>query len=140
MIRLEQTCGACPEQYTAFDKDDNPVGYLRLRHGHFRVECPPGETVYEAEPKGDGCFEGDEREYYLGMAIAHIELALMAVKYDDVVASVFVVHRTARNLNWPVAAFGTRELAEAYVEGLQLQLSGSSGENFAIVELPVQHG
>ena len=65
-IILVKTCGACPEQYDAFIGDEQ-VGYLRLRHGYFRVDYPDcgGETIYSAEPKGDGCFECDEREYYL---------------------------------------------------------------------------
>ena len=35
--RLILTCGACPEQYDVFD-GDRQVGYLRLRHGHFRAD------------------------------------------------------------------------------------------------------
>lgn len=74
MIRLVETCGACPEQYDAFD-DNTVVGYLRLRHGRFSVEvpCPGGKTVYEATPKGDGIFEPDERDYYLRFAVDAIE-------------------------------------------------------------------
>jgi hypothetical protein len=73
-IRLVLTCGACPEQYDAFD-GDKKVGYLRLRHGYFRVDCPNcgGTTVYEATPKGDGMFEPEERDYYLRFAVDAIE-------------------------------------------------------------------
>ena len=65
-IELVQTCGACPEQYDAFI-DGKQVGYLRLRHGYFTVQYPNvgGELVYEAETKGDGLFEDDEREGHL---------------------------------------------------------------------------
>jgi hypothetical protein len=65
-IVLEETCGACPEQYDAF-LDGKQVGYLRLRHGRFRVDYPDcgGETIYEAYPDGDGIFESNEREFYL---------------------------------------------------------------------------
>ena len=68
-IKLVETCGACPEQYDAFIGKEQ-VGYLRLRHGYFRVDYPysGGETIYEAEPKGDGLFEEFERNYYLGKA------------------------------------------------------------------------
>jgi hypothetical protein len=61
-IRLEQTCIACPEQYDAF-VDGRQVGYLRLRHGHFRVHYPDvgGEIVYQSHPSGDGMFGDDER-------------------------------------------------------------------------------
>lgn len=76
MIVLKLTCGACPEQYDAFDEvTGKQVGYLRLRHGHFRVDylkCG-GETIYEACPQGDGCFDEDEREYYLKFAVHAIE-------------------------------------------------------------------
>jgi hypothetical protein len=65
-IRLTMTCNACPEQYEAF-KEGKQVGYLRLRHGHFTVQCPleGNELVYEAHPEGDGMFEPEEREKYL---------------------------------------------------------------------------
>lgn len=68
-IKLIETCGACPEQYDAF-LNDKQVGYLRLRHGYFRVGYPDcsGETIYEAEPNGDGCFTTEERDYYLEQA------------------------------------------------------------------------
>lgn len=66
-LRLELTCGACPEQYDVFKQ----VGYLRLRHGEFRVDFPEcgGETIYEANPAGDGIFEGGERMKYLTEAM-----------------------------------------------------------------------
>ena len=65
-IELTLTCGACPEQYDAF-VGEKQVGYLRLRHGHFRVDFPEcgGETIYHAYPNGDGIFDPDEREFYL---------------------------------------------------------------------------
>lgn len=68
-IRLVQTCGACPEQYDAFI-GDKQVGYLRLRHGFFRVDYPEcgGKTIYGAHPQGDGIFESDERAKYLEAA------------------------------------------------------------------------
>ena len=74
-LKLVCTCGACPEQYDVFDADGKQVGYLRLRHGKFRVECPDActETVYEAMPKGDGIFHDDEREYFLTQAVAAIK-------------------------------------------------------------------
>ena len=68
-IKLVKTCEACPEQYDAF-LDGEQIGYLRLRHGFFRVEHPDsgGAVVYTDNPKGDGCFESHEREYYLTRA------------------------------------------------------------------------
>lgn len=67
-IRLEGG-GACPEQYDAYI-GERVVGYLRLRHGHFRVDYPDcgGETIYEAAPHGDGEFVPHERDYYLAEA------------------------------------------------------------------------
>ena len=63
---LDRTCGACPEQYDVY-KDDIQVGYLRLRHRHFRVDVPDCmcKTIYEATPSGDGIFDDDEREFFL---------------------------------------------------------------------------
>jgi hypothetical protein len=72
-IRLVETCWSHAEQYDAF-LDGRQVGYLRLRHGQFRVGCPEcgGETVYQSEPIGDGEFEADERETELMKARACI--------------------------------------------------------------------
>ena len=66
-MKLVQTSPDCPEQYEAFDESDNQIGYLRLRHGWFRVDFPDhsGETIYEAHLKGDGVFDDDEKDFYL---------------------------------------------------------------------------
>jgi len=65
-LELCLTCGACPEQYSVF-KDGIQVAYYRLRHGTFRVDYPDcgDETIYEAEPQGDGVFENTERFKYM---------------------------------------------------------------------------
>lgn len=78
-IELRMTCGACPEQYDAF-LDGEQVGYLRLRHGWFRVDFPDcgGETIYQASPIGDGIFMDEERERYLLKAKEAIAAALKA--------------------------------------------------------------
>ena len=72
-IKLKMTCGACPEQYDA-KMGGRQVGYLRLRHGHFTVTVPDvgGEVVYSANTKGDGCFDDDEKDYHLDMAVDKI--------------------------------------------------------------------
>ena len=72
-LKLVCTCGACPEQYDVFE-GERQVGYLRLRHGHFRVDCPDcgGKTVYETDTKGDGIFDNDERMPQLTKAVAAI--------------------------------------------------------------------
>jgi len=62
-IKLLQTCFACPEQYDAYF-DGKEVGYLRLRWGNFTADFMD-ETVYTANPNGDGIFESEEREFYL---------------------------------------------------------------------------
>ena len=82
-IKLVQTCGACPEQYDAF-LDGKEVGYLRLRHGYFRVDYPHhgGETIYSANPRGEGAFEDDEREKYLKKAKKKIYKALLKDKQN----------------------------------------------------------
>ena len=69
--------GACPEQYDVFIKDEGKlVGYLRLRHGQFTVESPScgGNLLYATNtPKGDGCFEDEERDEFLNIAIKAID-------------------------------------------------------------------
>jgi hypothetical protein len=76
---LDQTCGACPEQYdvyVGYGDNRQQVAYLRLRHGTFTVRVPNsiGELIYTAYPKGDGCFMDDERKLYLNAAIEAIEI------------------------------------------------------------------
>lgn len=77
-IRLIKTCNACPEQYNAF-VGDKQVGYLRLRHGEFKVVVPDvdGKIVYRAYCAGDGEFEDKERSFFLNEAkkaiIRHVD-------------------------------------------------------------------
>ena len=74
--RLICTCSVCPEQYEVFDNETGKqLAYFRLRHGHFRADVPDvgGQTVYDADTKGDGWFEDTERR-------AELERAIKAVK------------------------------------------------------------
>jgi hypothetical protein len=78
-LDIVQTGTACPEQYEVFTKDGKQVGYIRLRHGHFRVECPEwgGVRVYnndniEAECGCDGCFDEVSRKRFMKIALKHI--------------------------------------------------------------------
>ena len=64
-IYLEQTCGACPEQYDAYREDGKYFGYFRLRHGFFTVDNANDDLVYSSRPEGDGCFETEERKLEL---------------------------------------------------------------------------
>jgi hypothetical protein len=77
-ITLEMTCSACPEQYDA-TLEGARVGYLRLRHGYFRVDYPEcGErTILEGYPRGDGIFEDDERDEWLSKAKLAIANAIL---------------------------------------------------------------
>jgi hypothetical protein len=61
--KLVCTSIACPEQYDVFNEAGSRVGYLRLRHGRFRADCPSvgGDAVYESHPEGDGIFNDEER-------------------------------------------------------------------------------
>lgn len=73
----------CPEQYNVY-LDGEEIAYLRLRHGHFTAEMPIGGVlVYAAHPKGDGCFEDDERDWYIQNAIHSIEFALRQTNYKS---------------------------------------------------------
>lgn len=78
-IVLVETCYACPEQYDAV-YNGQIIGYLRLRHGYFRVDYPNcgGETVYEVNTVGDGRFhDEDERSLHLTRA-----KEILALKYN----------------------------------------------------------
>mgnify|MGYP001573656259 CR=1 FL=1 len=68
-LTLVITCDTCPEQYDVV-QDGVQVGYLRLRHGCFTVDCPDdgGECVYEADAAGDGRFLDSERAEFLTAA------------------------------------------------------------------------
>lgn len=81
--RLERTCHACPEQYDVYAGEEL-VSYFRLRHGSFYAACPDvgGEVVYEAEPKGDGIFDSDERVKYLTEAILAVQDYYINRKWD----------------------------------------------------------
>ncbi len=103
-VVLNQTCSACPEQYDAYiagnafydgkeryadaegDRRGPVVGYLRLRHGEFRVTCSDvgGEEVYYAEPNGDGMFDPEEREFHLEKAKLAIEHWLLRYMPDQI--------------------------------------------------------
>lgn len=82
---LKCTCPACPEQYDVYTQDKQLVGYLRLRHGHFRADVPycGGETVYTTNTKGDGIFDEDERIPELTNAVKAIaDWRLNRKKYE----------------------------------------------------------
>lgn len=61
-ISLTRTSIAAPEQYDVF-RDGRQIGYLRLRHGHFRAHYPDHlapDSVYDTGVRGDGSFYDDE--------------------------------------------------------------------------------
>lgn len=78
-LEIQLTCEACPEQYEIF-KERKQVAYFRLRHGEFRVDYPDcgDETIYEAEPNGEGIFEPNERLVYLAKAMREVLKRLAA--------------------------------------------------------------
>lgn len=79
-VILHLTSGACPEQYDAVIYGEQ-VGYLRLRHGEFRVDYPEcgGETIYRAATQDDGAFrDADERDYHLRFAVDAIHRRIAA--------------------------------------------------------------
>lgn len=78
--RLICTCQACPEQYDVFDDETGvQVGYLRLRHGHFRADLRycGGDCVYSADTIGDGVFDDKERMPQLKQAVKAIKKGLI---------------------------------------------------------------
>lgn len=82
--RLQRTCSACPEQYDVFDDLGQQVAYFRLRHGGFRVDVPDvgGETIYTANPDGDGMFTDEERVRYLTEAILAVQKYYINCEWD----------------------------------------------------------
>ena len=47
-LEFIETCDSCPEQYNVYDKNNNIVGYVRLRWGNLICRCPNanGDTIY----------------------------------------------------------------------------------------------
>jgi hypothetical protein len=82
--RLERTCFACPEQYDVYAGEEL-VSYFRLRHGHFYASCPDvgGAVVYEADPRGDGIFDDNERVKYLTEAVLAVQEYYINRKWDN---------------------------------------------------------
>lgn len=74
LAKLENTCGACPEQYDLISLIDNKqIAYFRLRWGDFRVDVPTcgGKTIYSKwfDDGFKGSFREEEREEELIKAI-----------------------------------------------------------------------
>ena len=69
-LKIKMTCSSHPEQYDVF-RNNLQVAYFRLRHGLFRVDFPECgvDTIFEAEPSGDGLFDDDERFFYMAKAM-----------------------------------------------------------------------
>jgi len=69
-VELRQVSRAMPESYELF-RDGREIGYLRLRHGHFKVYhiSQPTNPVYSTGTIGDGSFQDQfERETELRAA------------------------------------------------------------------------
>lgn len=69
-VIFKQTCSGCPEQYDVFNGTGEQIGYVRLRYGSLRAECPGygGRVVYSADVSGDGCFRDNaERSRHLAL-------------------------------------------------------------------------
>ena len=66
---FHKTCDLCPEQYDVY-KNEEQVGYVRLRHGCLTVECPDAlDKLIYCKTFSDGvrgCFyDNNERISYL---------------------------------------------------------------------------
>jgi len=78
VYKLELTCFMCPEQWDVFSNFFDKVGYIRLRHGEFRVDYPDcgGKTLIAecVDEHGDGAFDNEEiRNVYLLKAVKAID-------------------------------------------------------------------
>lgn len=83
---LNRTSYACPEQYDVFDSNKKKVGYMRLRHGFFRVDIlyPIRQTIYSSdEMHGDGIFDDIEREHFLKQAILALDKQIKKQEKDN---------------------------------------------------------
>lgn len=87
VYRLDQTCGACPEQYDVY-RGDIAVARFRVRHGHFSADCGMTE-VYSADVDGDGLFTAEERPAHLALALValHAHETKMAAEIEAMFVS-----------------------------------------------------
>lgn len=83
------TSVGCPEQYEIF-KDENQVGYVRIRSGWFRIDYPKhkyekgSKTIFEKQVSVNmlkGQFNRSERAYYLKLTADLINYRLE--KYEQ---------------------------------------------------------
>ena len=77
-LEFRQTSPACPEQYDVFNKENEQVGYVRLRWGVLRCDYPKcgARTIYEFvfPDKTDGSFLSEEqRAKYLDIIAGKIK-------------------------------------------------------------------
>lgn len=78
IFQLNLTCGGCPEQYDVFSGGQY-VGYIRLRHGYFRVDDAHGTTVFSTGeiPGPGGVFSSvEDREKFLTLGLNKLLEAL----------------------------------------------------------------
>jgi hypothetical protein len=97
MLRLVQTCGACPEQYDVYC-EDKKVGYMRLRHGYFSCENRAGNVVFSGEPEGDGIFRSSERTKWLNKAVRALEEDLARGRESEVEEPNFTIEQREDHL------------------------------------------
>lgn len=85
MLYLVKTCESCPEQYDAYTKSGEQVGYLRLRHGVFRADYIEEDGSYTQvlsteDVIGDGSFADIERDRMLSIACRAIMARMMELE------------------------------------------------------------
>jgi len=76
-LTLIKTCEACPEQYNVF-RDEDKVGYIRLRNGFLSVYCPDcfKKCVYSKKFNNENLdwFKSEkERKKYLNLCKQRIK-------------------------------------------------------------------
>ena len=104
---LVRTCSACPEQYDVYN-GKKQVGYIRLRHGIFRVDyldCMQETLLCENDVNGDGMFYDDERPKYLLMAIEVIDKRIKLPPHQK---SVKFAQRVWRKIKRQISGYKVR--------------------------------
>jgi hypothetical protein len=127
--------GCCPEQYDVF-LDGKDVGYVRLRHGCFRVDMnhcgdPGYKTVYEGSPDDDGCFTTDtERMKFLTAGIEALdrELNKPVTVLDESEPATFADPELLRMLEVCQMALSSALIALKEEEGRSDQLKDALGQ------------
>ena len=84
LVRLVQTCTACPSQWDAWDKDGNYI-YIRYRYGNLTVEKFASKDEFKMANFGNYIFDIEHGEFLDGFITEEEMLLLVSssIHFDN---------------------------------------------------------